>query len=229
MKKKLDDVKVQIVLDDDSESTKKHVKIIIILILIILALLAAGYCYFYFTKINKKQEEEVNSISKIAAEPKLIKVIKMGELNTYQVDYDGVVTVYSNSKKKDKKEVAYYVAYNAQIKAGIDTEKVKLDVDDENHKVIITLPEVEIEDNVNVDITTLKYMFIDEDANDKTVSQEAYKACINDAKKEANKDKNIKKYAKENVENSIRASIGLLLEQQEEPYTLEFKYEKGDK
>ena len=117
-------------------------------------------------------------------------------------------------------EIDYYVSYCSKIKAGIDFEKVSISVDNETKKIIATLPEVTITD-VTVDITTLDYIFQNTAANNSSVAEEAYKACIEDATVESRRQRDIYTFAQQNAENVIRALITPFVSQIDDEYILE--------
>lgn len=162
---------------------------------------------------NKPEEPKKEIITEVMLE----EVINVSELSTFEAVYNGVAKVFN---KQNPVEIDYYVSYCSKIKAGIDFEKVDVKVDNEKKIITATLPEVTITD-VTVDITTLDYIFQNAAANNSSVSEEAYKACINDATAESRRQKDIYSFAQQNAENVIRALIDPFVSQLEEGYTLE--------
>lgn len=136
-------------------------------------------------------------------------IINVSDLSTYTAVYNGIAEV---KESDDPDEVAYYVAYEAEVDAGIDFQKVAITADDEAKEICITLPEVEITDIV-VDIASLDYIFLDDKANTSTVSQEAYRACELDVEKESKEQKAICELAAENAKNVIKALSEPIVEQ----------------
>lgn len=176
--------------------------------------------YFYVSNSMKKPE--------IITETSLQKVVNVSDLSTLEVSYDGVATVM-NKEKADK--VDYYVSYKSKIKAGIDFSKIHFDIlesseesDKEDKKtIIITLPQVEIQEP-SVDIASLDYMFLNKKANDENVSQEAYKACIEDAAGESKKEETLKKMAEQNAENVVMALVKPFVEQADGDYDIKLQW-----
>jgi hypothetical protein len=149
----------------------------------------------------------------------LKKIINISELSTFQAVYNGIAEVM-NENKPDKLD--YYVTYNAKVKAGFDLEQVDIDFDEKLKKITITIPEIKITDVV-VDIATLDYIFLNDKANKSSVSEQAYKACIEDAKKESAEESTIYELAKQNAQNIMKALINPLIEQLDSDYVLEIK------
>jgi hypothetical protein len=149
----------------------------------------------------------------------LKKIINISELSTFQAVYNGIAEVM-NENKPDKLD--YYVTYNAKVKAGFDLEQVDIDFDEKLKKITITIPEIKITDVV-VDIATLDYIFLNDKANKSSVSEQAYKACIEDAKKESAEESAIYELAKQNAQNIMKALINPLIEQLDSDYVLEIK------
>lgn len=84
------------------------------------------------------------------------------------------------------------------------------------------LPEIKITD-VNVDITSLDYIFENEKANTETVSEEAYKKCIEDVTSESNSEDAIYELAEQNARNIVEALISPFVEQLDSEYRLEIQ------
>ena len=147
----------------------------------------------------------------------LEKIIKVSDLSTYEAVYNGVAKVMN---EQNVENVDYYVSYDARIKAGIDFEKVDVDVDHDQKVITVKLPEIEIQD-VNVDIASLDYIFINNAANTATVSEEAYKKCKEDAIEESKTKNAIYDLAEQNLQNIIEALISPFVEQLDSEYQLQ--------
>lgn len=185
------------------------IPIAIFLILVILAIL-----FLFRQHVGKQSQPEVITISTLE------KIIDVEELSTFSAIYNGIAKV---PKKDDQEEIAYYVAYEAEIKAGIDFKKIRFDIDSETKNITLSLPNVRII-SADVAISSLDYMFIDKKANTSTVSQEAYKACELDVKEESAQEQAICKLAQQNAENIMRALINPFLEQAGSEYILEISW-----
>lgn len=178
--------------------------IVLVTVAVVLAVISSG----------KKTEEPKKEL---ITEVMLQEVIDVSELSTFEAVYNGVAKVYNKQKPVN---IDYYVSYCSKIKAGIDFDKVELSVDKEAKKITATLPEVTITD-VTVDITTLDYIFQNAAANNSSVAEEAYKACIEDATIESKRQRDIYTFAQQNAENVITALITPFVSQLDKEYTLE--------
>ena len=147
----------------------------------------------------------------------LKEIINISELSTYEVVYKGIATVMNEKKKEN---IDYYVSYDANIKAGFDIEKVEIDVNSEEKKVTVYMPEIKIND-ISVDITSLDFLFYNDKANSSTVSEEAYKACKEDAEKESGEQKAIYTCAEESADNFIEGLLLPFITQHNGEYSLE--------
>lgn len=155
----------------------------------------------------------------IVSDTSLERILRISDISTYRTTYNGVAKV-CDEKNQDK--VLYYVSYEASVKAGIDMNEVKTDVDKDNKIIKVTLPEVKITD-LSVDMTKLDYMFKAWGADTETVSKDAYEAAVEDAEGECNDNTAIKEFARDNVENLIKGLLNPVLENADEAYTLEIE------
>ena len=165
---------------------------------------------------NKESKKEIITVSTLK------KIIKVSDLSTYEAVYNGIAKVYSKEDDNGKSQLKYHVSYKSRIKAGIDFEKVNVSVDSDNKKVVVKLPKIKINE-VNVDIASLDYIFVDKKANNSTVSQEAYKACIVDAEEESEENEAIYDLAKENANNIVEALVRPFIEEIDKEFELEIK------
>ena len=186
----------------------KHIAVLFIIIAIIVTALIIK------TKIfNKKSEPTI--ISKATLE----KVINVSDLSTFEAIYNGVAAVANEEKPEN---IDYYVSYEAKVKAGIDFALVEVEVNEAEKIITVTLPEVKITD-VDVDIASLDYIFMNNKANTQTVSEQAYKKCIKDVTKESNSTDEIYESARQNARNIVEALISPFVEQLDSEYKLEIK------
>ena len=176
-----------------------------VLILIVIALM------WFQVKGNKPQEAEVSTSSTLE------KIIEISDLDTFTSVYNGIAAVM-NEKNPDK--VDYYVAYKAQVYAGIDFEQVNVEVDEETKKIMIRLPDAKI-NNVDVDESSLDFMFFNDNANTTAVTAQALKACEEDVGIESAQENAIFELAQENAENIVKALTVPIVEQWEEGYEIE--------
>ena len=191
----------------------KRVWLIILVLAIILAVFMSITLFRVKeqTAIRKAQEAEVE------LESKLYSVIGLSDLSTYECVYNDICTVMDGDKSDT---VAYYCAYESRVKAGIDFDKVDVEVKDKT--ITVTIPEVRITD-INVDIASLDYMFEDKKADTNTVSQQAYKACIADVERKCASEERICQLAEQNAQNILRALILPFVQQLDSEYVLEIR------
>lgn len=190
----------------------KKVKIVVATVVgICLLICFVAVCVNVFGK--KPQEEK----KEIITESTLEKIINVSELSTYEAVYNGVLAVM-NEKKAE--EVDYYVYYEAKVKAGINIEEIEVEVNNEEKRVSIALPEVHITDT-EVKIESLEFMFYNNKAETETVSQEAYKKCIADVKKESASENKIYELARSNARNFVEALVNPFVQQLDSEYVIE--------
>lgn len=189
--------------------TGKTMKLIIIAAAVAVTIMIA----LTVSVVSKKPEPEI--ISKSTLE----KIINVSDLSTFEAVYNGIANVKND---EDSEKIDYYVSYDAKVKAGLDFEKVKITVDNTEKIITVQLPEIEITD-VNVDITSLDYIFINNTANTETVSEEAYKKCIEDVTNESNSENAIYELAEQNAHNIIEALISPFVKQLDDEYKLQIE------
>ena len=170
-------------------------------VLVILTAVLIGIIFLY-GRYGRKTEKE------IITEATLEKVIDVDELSTFEAVYNGITEVMN---KEHPENIDYYVYYEAKV-------------DDEGKKIFVTIPEIKIND-INVDIASLDYIFENEKADTGTVSQEAYKAAIEDVTNESARENKIFQLAEQNAKNIIEALITPFLRQLDEEYMLEVNQE----
>lgn len=173
---------------------------VIAVVVVIAAIFIGGFTF------NNSKESQKQNESQIITESNLRKIIEVSQLSTYECVYNDVCTVMDQD---DSSKVAYYCKYKSKVKAGIDFSKVDIDIEEKENGpslITITLPEVTLEEP-EVDISSLKYMFQDDSANDNTVSGRAYHACIDDAKKKSKSENLIYETAQKNAVNIVKGLV----------------------
>ena len=185
------------------------------LAVIIITAISLTLAFFVFKKPNESSEQ--SPPPEIITQARIENIIDVNRLSTFEAIYNGIASV-QNPKKPE--ETDYHVSYEATVKAGINFEDVEINVDNEKKIINISLPPVEIND-INVDITSFDYIFINEDANTSTVSEQAYKKCIEDVENESGSEKEIYTIAEENAKNIIEALIVPFVQQLDNEYKIE--------
>lgn len=146
----------------------------------------------------------------------LKEVIKLSKLSTFEMIYNGVADV-RNESKPDKTD--FYASYESRIRFGFDFSKIDITANDETKEITVTIPELDAPE-INVDIQSLEFMFVNKKANTPTVAQRAYSACIDDAENEIKNDKLGTELARSSAEKAVRALLNPIIEQQYPEYTL---------
>lgn len=162
------------------------------------------------TAQNDKKQAEIVTVSTLQ------EIINVSELSTFTAVYNGIAQVMNAD---DPELVDYYVSYEAKVNAGIDFEDIYIDVDEDTFTVHITVPPVTLTD-VNVDISSLDFIFYNEKANTSTVTEEAFKACEADVEKESQEQEAIYELAEQNAKNVLTALVRPIIDQSETEYSL---------
>lgn len=179
-------------------------------ILVALLLFILGYQVHKHTR---------NSEKTIISEPMITEILDVSELSTLDSTYNAITDVYTTGEEPT---VKYHVAYDATVKVGIDFEKIKIDIQEEKKKIILTLPKTEIQD-IDVDISSLDYIYEDDQYDEEKVTLEAYDACIEDVKKKSKNEKKLFSMAKENAKSAIEALLKPWVEEIDQEYTIVVK------
>lgn len=201
-------------LTETKDKAKKKIlsgkKLIAVVAGIVLVALVLGILLFPQILSGSKPEAEVITVSTLE------KIINVSELSTFTAVYNGIAQVM-NEKKPEEPD--YYVSYEAKVYAGIDFEKIGISVDSEAKSININIPEVYITE-VNVDISSLDFIFYNTEANTSTVTQEAFKACEEDVQRESGQQAAIFELAQQNAKNVLTALTRPIVEQLDSEYTL---------
>lgn len=173
---------------------------VIAVVVVIAAIFIGGFTF------NNSKESQKQNEPQIITESSLRKIIEVSQLSTYECVYNDVCTVMDQD---DSSKVAYYCKYKSKVKAGIDFSKVDIDIEEKEDGpslITITLPEVTLEEP-EVDISSLKYMFQEDSANNNTVSGRAYHACIDDVKEKSKSENLIYETAQKNAVNIVKGLV----------------------
>ena len=186
-------------------------KIVIAVAAGVLALILVGTLVVLLPKGVKKSEPSIITTSTLE------KILNVSDLSTFEAIYNGVAKV---TNPDDPQEIDYYVSYNATVKAGIDFEQVVISVDEDAKIISVKLPKIKISD-ITVDIESMDYIFVNDDANTETVSEEAYKKCIDDVTRESNNETAIFELAEQNAKNIVEALIRPFVSSLDSEYQLQ--------
>ena len=186
-------------------------KIVIAVAAGVLALILVGTLVVLLPKGEKESEPSIITTSTLE------KILNVSDLSTFEAIYNGVAKV---TNPDDPQEIDYYVSYNAAVKAGIDFEQVVISVDEDAKIISVKLPKIKISD-ITVDIESMDYIFVNDDANTETVSEEAYKKCIDDVTRESNNETAIFELAEQNAKNIVEALIRPFVSSLDSEYQLQ--------
>ena len=186
-------------------------KIVIAVAAGVLALILVGTLVVLLPKGEKESEPSIITTSTLE------KILNVSDLSTFEAIYNGVAKV---TNPDDPQEIDYYVSYNATVKAGIDFEQVVISVDEDAKIISVKLPKIKISD-ITVDIESMDYIFVNDDANTETVSEEAYKKCIDDVTRESNNETAIFELAEQNAKNIVEALIQPFVSSLDSEYQLQ--------
>ncbi|MDE7312798.1 MAG: DUF4230 domain-containing protein [Eubacterium sp.] len=187
--------------------------------LIVILLLLIWMLWRHFENGSHKNQE----LTLTETSSKLEKVLKISELSTYQVTFNGVANVTDADE-----QLLYHVAYKAKVRIGIDMEDITVSAEDIKNpdspaegkkKIIVALPPVEIAD-VDVDPGSLDYIFIDSSADTPDVSITALPACKKDAEADCQSNALLFELARDNAVNTVEALMRPFLVQNKD-YELE--------
>lgn len=197
---------------------------------LIAAILLIVICFLWRLSFGSRQEKQTTTVE---TSSRLEKTLRINELSTYQVTFNGVAAV-----RDDTDRILYYAAYNAKVSIGLDMEKITVSMKDTDtgtednsgresgkKQLVVTLPSVEITD-IAVDPGSLDYIFKDSSADNEHVSITALPACKADAEAECMSNKMIFELAKENAVNTVRALTQPFLDQNKD-YSLVITGGKG--
>ena len=163
---------------------------------------------------------------KILAESSLEKIVEKNDLETVNYTYNAIARqCKKDSCSKDSEntdDYKYFVSYEGTVSAGIDFKQVKIEVNEKEKKLIITIPEPKIT-GYNVDIGSMKFIFTKDKYNEASELEKAFKLCKEDLKTRSDKDELILKTAKQNSITVLEAFFEPWIETFNSEYEVEVK------
>lgn len=187
-------------------------KILVIAAVVILVAIAAVAVLLQTSGREEPQPQVFNKST-------LERIINVSELSTFTAVYNGIARV-ANEKKPD--QIDYYVSYEATVNAGIDFQTVGVSMDEEQKIITLKVPEAHIT-NLAVDMSSLDFIFLNKKADKSGVTEDAYKACEEDVKRESEQQTAICELAKQNAKNVLKALTRPIVNQLGEGYQLEIE------
>lgn len=198
---------------DSKKAARKKIGIAAIVGIFILILGFIGASIVLQPREEKEPEPSLITTSTLE------KILDVSDLSTYEAIYNGVAKV---TNPDDPQEIDYYVSYSATVKAGIDFKKIKVSLDEKDKIISVELPELQPPE-VMVDIGSMDYIFFNEDANTETVSEQAYKQCIEDVTQESKNERAIYDLAEQNARNIVEALIRPFINGLDSEYQLQIQ------
>lgn len=194
---------------ESKKVNRRKTAVVAVIVTVILILCVSSLVLL--SKSTKKSEPSIITTSTLE------KILNVSDLSTFEAIYNGVAKIVSPD---DPQKIDYYVSYDATVKAGIDFDQVEISVDDETKIISVKLPEIKITD-ITVDIESMDYIFINDNANTETVSEEAYKQCTDDVTNESNSETAIYELAGQNTKNIVEALIRPFVNSLDSEYKLQ--------
>lgn len=194
----------------NTQILKKSTRLVLVCIVLV-GVIAGGI--WIFSALNAEEGHKVTTIS----EASLQEIIEISELSTVDYTYNAIAKAIDEDG-----EVKYYIAYEGVVTAGINFDKIDIEVDDEDKMITFIVPDVEVQD-IEVDMGTLEYIFEDDDYETETVSQEAYKISLADLEKRVEEENMLFELAKENAIESVKALFTPWIVQIDATYTVQVR------
>ena len=169
-----------------------------LILLVLVVVLAGGAGLVLPNKINKIGKENTITSSQLE------KAIDISQLSTAEFVYNGVAEKYSEDNPD---EAECHIAYDANVKVGINMEDVKFKIDEEKKTVTPILPKIEI-NIATLDENSISYIPKNPDLSLK----EVITLCKEDAINEANNSDKLYETAGENLRSVIEALLSPILE-----------------
>ncbi len=135
--------------------------------------------------------------TEIVTESTLIKTVDIAELSTAEFTYNGIADI---PKSEGSDKIKCRVRYEAKVKASVNMEDIKFEIDDENKTVKPILPEITLTPVLD---DQEGFSFIPEDSD--VDLQEVMEVCKEDVTNEANETSELTKSAEENLKDTIQA------------------------
>ena len=176
----------------------------------VLFLLLAAISLLFIVSAQDKSEPEIITASTLE------KIIKIKEFYTATAVYNGIAEV---KNEKNEKKTDYYIAYEADVKAGVRLDEVSFSIDRNNKEIIVTVPEIEILE-IDLDENSLEFMFVKEKADEISELGNAIKACNDDIETEVQQTPEIFELARKSAVRKLIALFKPFIEQLDAEYVL---------
>ncbi len=189
----------------------------VILVLVIVVLIFSVVLFG-----GKNTEDQI----KIEAKSTLDHLSEKSDLETTKFKYSGIVKVCKSkkcSKNAEFDEYKYFVSYEGYITAGIDFKQIDVEVDKVNKKLILNMPDVEIQ-KVTLNTNSLDRIFVEDKWDKPEVLANDTKICNEDLEKRSESDETIKQIARENTKTVLAEFFIPWIEIYDKEYSIEIRY-----
>ena len=185
--------------DRDSNVTVNRIKLIRTAIIAVVIL-------FFLIFVIKKIDAYLEARKKpaLSAEKLTEQLVACSDLTTAEIIYNGVVR-FEESGIPLINENSFLMMYSARVRAGIDISQVKINVT--SNKVVVTLPEVTIQDLI-IDTDTLEFYDVSTSLFNQTQQSDVVVA-VNYAKEDVKKNADIPGLIAKAKEQTISLIRGL--------------------
>ncbi len=180
---------------------------VIVVALVIVVVAAVAYSW------NKQHEPEIGT-AQVVTISTLKEIVEISDLSTVNYVHNGIAEISEDGETK------YYVSYDSTVKLGIDFSKITFDIDDEAKIIYANIPSPEIQ-KIDVDISSIDFIFADKKENKLTVAKTAYEKCVEDAKAECENNSKLFELAQTFAEDTVIALTQPLITECFDGYHLE--------
>lgn len=195
-----------------SELLKKSKKGLLLFICVILIVILV----IVFVIFNKK------GLIKTTVKSSLDRIVEKSDLETVNITYNVIAKKCKDDSNCDKdsnniNDFKYVVSCKGTITAGIDFSKIKIDVDEKEKKLVVTMPDASVKGEPNIG----KIKFINGEDLNADELPDARKLCQETTKQKSEQDGKLLPAAKEQA----RSVLQEFYEQWVKAYNSEYKVE----
>lgn len=188
--------------------SKKTIAILIVIIIVLVAIFV----------IPSKE-----GVTRTSVKSSFNKIEESSDLETVNFTYNVIAKKCEDKNNCDKTsndidDFEYVISCEGTVTAGIDFDKVKIDVDKNNKKLILTLPESSIKD---VNVGSLS--FLNGEDVPATEFPNARKLCLETTKEKSNSDEDLLPAAKEQAAEVIKSYYEQWVKAFDQEYKVEVK------
>lgn len=192
--------------------TKKNPKSIILIIIVAILILLAVLFIF-----NKEGSIEIQ------AKTSLDRIIEKSDLETVDFTYNVIAKKCKDKEKCNKNsndidDFEYVVSCKGKIVAGIDFNKIKVDANEKDKKIIVSMPEASV-----TEVNVLSLSFLNGEDVPASELANARELCQDTIKEKSNADGKLILAAKEQAEVVIKSFYETWTKAIDKEFEVEFK------